>query len=40
LPCSNGSGAIAELVLTLPATVTHEFNQNQRYVGCVIIDQA
>jgi hypothetical protein len=29
-------GAIAELVLMSPGAVTHGFNQNQRYVGCVI----
>jgi plastocyanin len=29
-------GAIAELVLMRPGAVTHGFNQNQRYVGCVI----
>jgi plastocyanin len=28
--------AIAEVVLMRPAAVTHGFNQNQRYVGCVI----
>ena len=28
--------AIAEVVLMSPAAVTHGFNQNQRYVGCVI----
>jgi plastocyanin len=29
-------GAIAEVVLMSPGAVTHAFNQNQRYVGCVI----
>jgi hypothetical protein len=29
-------GAIAEVVLMRPGAVTHGFNQNQRYVGCVI----
>jgi len=29
-------GAIAEVVLMSPGAVTHGFNQNQRYVGCVI----
>lgn len=28
--------AIAEVVLMSPGAVTHAFNQNQRYVGCVI----
>jgi len=28
--------AIAEVVLIRPGAVTHGFNQNQRYVGCVI----
>lgn len=29
-------GAILEVVLMSPGAVTHAFNQNQRYVGCVI----
>jgi hypothetical protein len=29
-------GAIVEVVLMSPGAVTHAFNQNQRYVGCVI----
>jgi FtsP/CotA-like multicopper oxidase with cupredoxin domain len=29
-------GAITEVVLMRPGAVTHGFNQNQRYVGCVI----
>src|SRR5262249_36889380 len=29
-------GAIAEVVLMMPGAVTHGFNQNQRYVGCII----
>ncbi len=29
-------GAIAEVVLMRPGAVTHAFNQQQRYVGCVI----
>ncbi len=29
-------GAISEVVLMSPGAVTHAFNQNQRYVGCVI----
>ena len=32
--------AIAEVVLMRPGAVTHGFNQNQRYVGCVITGTA